>query len=239
MRTGLVLCALLGLAACVDTPDSPFTDSGDNVSDDAGSGDGGFVPCTNLEVTVTVSGDDDDGAVYANMVYVPGMPGGTSSGPGIYIGNYSNELSWGYFRFALPIDFSPSYLNARIQLRLWGLDTLSWNDNGDALRVVLEDTASAAPVTTSDRAPSDTTDASLITRWPATGQRLVWNTSGYNESPDLAASFRQLEQTHGLEPGQSVQLWVGGFPDTGDSQVVAFDSSQANANPAELRFECP
>jgi hypothetical protein len=237
MGAHLALCALLGLAGCVNIPDSPFAGDGP-VEDDAGrSGDGGSIPCTDQEVTV--SGNTDDGTIYDGVQKEDGEPGGTSSEPGIYMGHSDDKLAWGYFRFALPADFSPAHVDGSIRLRLWGVDTLFWADSSDSLRVVLEDTASAQPVASSDRAPGATPDPDFTTRWPSTDTGLVWDTAGYNESPDLAATFRQLQENHGLEPGQLVQLWVGGFAGLGDAQVAAYDFSNMNAMPAKLRFECP
>ena len=223
-----VLSTLLGTGC------SLLIEPGENAGN---GGPGGDADCVDQEVTV--SGDDYDGEVYGGMVYDQGEYSEAAGYNRLYLGSWQEGVAWGYFRFALPVAFHPSHLDGRIRLRLWGEGDLSWNDENDNLQIVLEDTASAGPVTDPNRAPTGSADPMLVTQWPSTGSGLDWDDGRYNESPDLAASFRQLNQSYDLQPGQLVQLWVGRFTDAGESEVITPDSSQTDQNWAKLRFECP
>lgn len=228
------------LLALLCTGCSLLINPGDNSRDPGAGQDGGADgDCVDQEITIAM--DSDDGEVFGGDVWKQGEDW-EGSVPAIYMGSWSTTYAWGFFRFAMPTDYTETHLAGSVRLKLWGAETLGWNESMDSLEILLEDTSQADEVTHHEQAPGGFMASSTIAplaSWPPGDNDvgLVWNLGEYNESPDLSEMFRQLVAEHGFVPRRHVQLWVRGAIVDRQAEVGASDFGQGN--PAKLRFECP
>ncbi len=180
-----------------------------------------------------IAEDLDDGEITAGVVFADG-----EEGESLFIGWWTDQASWGYFRFQLTDAIPAGSVVEAAELSLHGVMV---NDSQwDAARhwVVLggEDTGDSARVTAVDHVPGEARAATPeLVRWPATGT-LAWAFDGWNVSPDLSAMVQGLVDRHGgLRAGASIQLWMrAGLDDPSNHEVQVADFGNPVMQPASL-----
>jgi hypothetical protein len=199
-------------------PDAdPLAPDADPLAPDAASGE--FV------ISVSIAADVDDGMIRDG---VHSMSGDVDHH--IHLGQSSGASSWGYFRFTMLADIPAAAVLDEVRLRLPAAIATAWDESAHGLRVFVEDSADAAPITDAREAPDGTTPGFVrypvptAIDWGAGG--LAWPTGETVTSPDLSVALDELLQNHGgLAAGAHLQLWVRGDGSTADGAVATRDLS--------------
>jgi hypothetical protein len=171
-------------------------------------------------LTLTVALQTDEGEIDASMFYTEGETDSL-----IHIGYYMSNVTWGFFRFALPAAIANGEHVMSAQLDILGAIPDNWDASRQALLVNAEASDDAPrAVGTDDRPDSNRPSARVLTqatvRWPASGG-LVWNPGEYNSTPDLSPVIQELvNRPAGLAMGAHIQLWLGGEATNASGEVT-------------------
>lgn len=215
----------------------------DPLADDGGADDGGATGADRgggtgtITLGFSVAADIDDGMIRDG---VHSMSGDSSNY--LHMGRSAGASSWSYFRFRLPVAVPAGATITEVRLRLRAADANAWNESAHGLRVLVEDSPDAAPVTDAREAPDGSTPGFVrypvptTIDWGAGG--LAWPTGQTLTSPDLSVAVQEVVDNHGgLADGAYLQFWVRGEGLTADGAVATFDSSgEVGAAAIDLRW---
>ncbi|QQR91211.1 MAG: hypothetical protein IPJ88_05625 [Myxococcales bacterium] len=197
--------------------------------------------------TIKIATDGDDGEVTETSYYPQGeSSSGAAFAHRIFMGTWSGEMYWGYFRFKLQqaISAQANVTSATMKGYSVGTDGV-WQSSQDWLVIHLEDSANPSAVQGISDDPYATGGRSLYpglsVSWNANHQ-LPWLEAPqqrWETTPDLSVLIQALVDKYGgLALNAYVQLWIrGGNSLSEQAQVGVWDYAQGSATAAELTIE--
>ncbi len=188
--------------------------------------------------SVAIAATEDDGWLWAED---PGFGQGNDA---VWCGEWrAGYPEFCYLRFSLPGAIPGRARVANARLRMWGIDTDSWDTAVDALLVRADVSGDARQVEDQTYYPGEANGPVLTTTevlWQTgAGPGLTWVGGAWNESPDLGPVVQEVVDARGgLSAGAHLQLWVTTAALRGAAyDLEAEDYSHGNGHPAELALE--